>query len=287
MAKKCIVCSSNKHIHLFKPNSFGGYLTYICDECGLYFFLGDNKEIEKKCNELYQKKYWDKIRKKIESKKYFINIFVKILRILKTHPSQQAWHMKLIKKFNHKQRLKLLEIGCGKGDTLKYFSKLGIDVNGIEPDLNKAKRINEWFGKKVCINGSGEKIKIKGKFDVIYLCHVFEHLVRPDLFIEKVKKNLNPDGIIFLEIPNCENKKILSISIKNPHIYHFTYNSLKKLFENHDYRILKLGGYDEKHKNYIIQFFVMLFKLGNYKETSKTKGESIVIVAKKQNKLLD
>jgi 2-polyprenyl-3-methyl-5-hydroxy-6-metoxy-1,4-benzoquinol methylase len=280
MTKKCIVCSSNKNIHLFKPNSFGGYPTYVCDKCGLYFFLGEDKKIEKKCNELYHRKYWSKIRKKIERKKYFINISVKILRILRTHPSQQAWHMKIIKKFNPKKRLKLLELGCGKGDTLKYFSKLGIDVKGIEPDLNSAKRLNKWFGKKVCINESGEKIKIIGKFDVIYLCHVFEHLVRPDLFIKKVKKNLNPDGIIFLEIPNCENKKILNTSIKNPHIYNFTYNSIKKLFENHNYDVLKVDTYAEKHKNYIIQFFVMLFKLSNYKKTPKIKGESIIIVAK-------
>ena len=163
-----------------------------------------------------------------------------------------------------------------------FFSKKGYDIRGIEPDLNNAKKINSFFGKNVCTNGSAERVKLKEKFDVIYLCHVFEHLIRPDIFLEKIKDNLKSEGIVFIEVPNCENKKILEDSIsKHPHIYNFTYNAIKTLFESRNYKILKIDTFSEIHRNYFMMFFLMLFKMNNYEHTSRTKDNRIIIIAKR------
>ena len=284
MAKICVSCGSDKNIRLYQKESFLGYPVYICGKCGLYFFYSSDKRIERKCNEYYKKTYWNTLRRRWDEKRKFLNIIIKILRKLKTAPLQQAWHCNIIKKYITEEKTKkLLDIGCAKGGFMLFFSKKGFEVMGIEPDKNNAKIVNSLFGKEVCINGLVEKVKIREKFDVIYLCHVFEHLIRPDLFLKKIKNNLNKDGVIFLEIPNCENKKILNTSINyHPHIYSFTLDSIRKLFENNSYEILKIGSYSEIHKNYFIMFLLMLFGANNYRQVPEQKAERIIVLAKKK-----
>lgn len=283
MAKTCISCGSDRNISLYQKKSFLECPVYICNKCGLHFFYSDDKAMEKKCNEYYKKTYWNTIRRKWDEKRKFLNIIIKILRKLKTEPLQQVWHYNMVKKHVSGKSKKLLDIGCAKGDFMLFFSKKGFDVRGIEPDKNNTKIVNKLFKKEVCINGLVEKVKIMEKFDVIYLCHVFEHLIRPDLFLKKIKNNLNKDGVIFLEVPNCENKKILNASINHhPHIYSFTLKSMRKLFENNGYKILNIGAYSEIHKNYIIMFLLMLFGMNNYKQTPGERGERIIVLAKKR-----
>jgi len=282
MAKTCISCGSDKNIHLYQKKSFLGYPVYICDKCGLYFFYSDDKSIERKCDEYYNKTYWNTIRRGWDESRKFLNVIIKVLRALKTGPLQQVWHYNIIKKHTSNSK-KFLDIGCAKGDFMLFFSKKGFDVRGIEPDKTNTKIVNKLFKKEVCTKGLVEKIKIREKFDVIYLCHVFEHLIRPDTFLKKIKNNLNSNGVIFLEVPNCENKKILYNSLnKHPHIYSFTLNSMRKLFERSGYKILKIGTYSEIHKNYLIMFFLMLLGLNNYKQVPGEKGERIIVLAKKK-----
>lgn len=283
MAKVCIACNSDKNIGLFRDNSFLGHPVYVCGKCGLYFFYASDSDIEKKCNEYYTSEYWGTVRKKWDEGRKSLNAIIKALRFFGTQPLQQLWHYKMIKRHvSAKKSKKLLDIGAGKGEFLDFFSNKGYNAYGIEPDKNNAERINKLFGRKVCINSLAEKANLKETFDVIYLCHVFEHLIRPDKFIEKIKNNLSSDGIIFLEVPNCENKKILQNSIEHhPHIYNFTYDSLKKLFESHNYRVLKIGAYSEIHKSYILMFFLMLLGLNNYKEDQKDRAERLIIVVKR------
>ena len=285
MAKVCISCSSDKNISLHQEKSFLGCPVYRCNKCGLCFFYSDDKEMERKCDEYYKKAYWSTIRKKWDEKRKFLNIAIKILRKLKTEPLQQVWHYNIIKKHacgNGKSK-KLLDIGCAKGGFMLFFSKKGFDVRGIEPDENNARIVNRLFKKEVCINGLVEKVKIREKFDVIYLCHVFEHLIRPDLFLKKIKNSLNKGGVIFLEVPNCENKKILRNSLNcHPHIYSFTLNSMRKLFERSGYKILKLGAYSEIHKNYIMMFLLMLLGANNYKQVPGEKAERLIVLAGKK-----
>lgn len=283
MAKICIACNSDKNIRIYQKKSFLECPVYRCGKCGLYFFYLDDKRMERKCDEYYKNTYWSTLRRRWEEKRKFLNIIIKILRALKTEPLQQLWHYNMIKKHASGKSKKFLDIGCAKGDFMMFFSKKGFEVRGIEPDKNNAKIVNKLFKKEVCINGLVEKVKIRERFDIIYLCHVFEHLIRPDLFLKKIKNNLNKDSIIFLEVPNCENKKILYNSLNyHPHIYSFTLKSIRKLFENNGYKILNIGAYSEIHKNYLIMFLLMLFGANNYKQTSGEKGERIIVLAKKR-----
>ena len=129
MAKTCISCGSDKNIHLYQKKSFLGYPVYICDKCGLYFFYSDDKGIERKCDEYYNRTYWNTLRRKWDESRKFLNVIIKILRTLKTEPLQQVWHYNMIKKYVPANKpKKFLDIGCAKGDFMLFFSKKGFDV---------------------------------------------------------------------------------------------------------------------------------------------------------------
>lgn len=67
-------------------------------------------------------------------------------------------------------------------------------------------------------------------FDVIWISHVFEHLVKPLDLLKKLHTNLADNGVIFIEVPDCENKDILNLSIFN-HLssFHFSKDNLIEL----------------------------------------------------------
>lgn len=80
------------------------------------------------------------------------------------------------------------------------------------------------------------------KFDVIIMSHVFEHLVNCKDILLTLKKYLTNNGILYLEIPNCDNHNLLLSSINNaPHIHHFTKKSIQRLAENANYKIIDLS----------------------------------------------
>jgi len=49
------------------------------------------------------------------------------------------------------------------------------------------KLINKKLTHGHCIQGFIEDMEIEGEFDVIWMSHVLEYLVRPDLFLKKIK----------------------------------------------------------------------------------------------------
>jgi len=150
-------------------------------------------------------------------------------------------------------------------------------VKGIEPSESQVKIINERFKRKVCENKNVDLDDIKGKYNLIYMADVLEHLVDPVSFLERLKKNLQ--GVIFIEVPNCRNKRINKASLSEQiHTYHFTKNSLRKLFENQGYSVLHIEEYENISKNLAVQMFKAIFRINNYEK--KKKGEKLILIAK-------
>ena len=103
---------------------------------------------------------------------------------------------------------KYLDIGCGFGGFLIAFSKLGLEVTGIEIDhqriiLSRANcKDHQLFNCVFFKNILDEDIDTIGKFDVITCIDVIEHVSDVKQTFTNIDKLLNKDGTIFLEIPN-------------------------------------------------------------------------------------
>ena len=99
---------------------------------------------------------------------------------------------------------------------------LGKDTFGLEPD----KEIEEFIKKKkLNVNlKNGFYNDLEGKFDLIFVKHVFEHLSDPRDFLRTIRKNINK--YLYIEVPG--NYKELQ-SIQNAHTMYFSTNTLLDL----------------------------------------------------------
>jgi len=284
--KYCIICGTDKHSKKIAVNKKFGWDVKYCKLCSLGYAYEDDNKIKNAYKRYYQNEYWHSREGK---KNVYGNIIgqlirtsgLKIIRFFRIYPLMAISHHEIIKKYSEKKRL--LEIGPGLGYTLRYFHSKGFQVKAIEPDKVNASRINKYFGKMICANGDSEKIRIKDKFDIIYMCHSLEHIVSPLAFLKKIRDNMEKDSIIFVEVPNCENKKMMhSSAVENEtHVYHYTKKSLKSVFEKSGFTILHSDVYDDKTKNVLFSIIKSIFQIPNYKTENRKTGMKLVLVAKK------
>ena len=130
---------------------------------------------------------------------------------------------------NHKKLvgLDILDFGCGSGFTLGRVSSLYPSniLYGFDYDLKNIKNLNKIKNFKKLY--SQDILKIKKKFDVIILNHVFEHLVNPNLYLKKIKNLLKKNGLIILQMPNIS--KNFTDIFTFDHICYYDQNTLQNL----------------------------------------------------------
>lgn len=288
--KHCILCGNAKNSVRIATNKKFHWDVMYCKKCKLAYNYEDDAIIKKAYKKYYQKEYWHTqtgksniYNQNLKSKSVMTGI--KFLRTLGISPLIAITHYEMMKKYVPKERLgRFLEIGPGEGYSLRFFSKK-YDVRSIEPDSINAKQINKYFGRKVCKSGDVETDSIEGTYDFIYMSHVFEHLVSPKKFLKKIHSHINNNGIIFIEVPNCESPTMMKSSLDNEtHTYHYTLESLRLIFEKEGFEVLVCNVYKSITDNALISIFKSIFHIPNYEKTYSKSGMKLVLIAKKKNK---
>ncbi|MFH1519344.1 MAG: class I SAM-dependent methyltransferase [Candidatus Omnitrophota bacterium] len=165
---------------------------------------------------------------------------------------------------------KVLDVGCSKGYMAKELNKKGCKVTGVEIDKNAARA-----AKNYCVDVINADIEKQDElpcpensFDYILCLDVLEHLMRPDVILNKLKRYLSPNGEIIISIPNIarfeHRLKLLSGifdysecgALSKGHLRFFTYKTAKVLIESSGYKIkaVKSTGL-----GFIIKIFPGLF----------------------------
>lgn len=109
------------------------------------------------------------------------------------------------------QPLRIMEIGCAEGGVLKAFIEHGHFCTGVELSASRADFARE-FGAEYIANNQLEIITrdiydidadkdLSGKYDLVILKDVIEHIHDQGKFIQEVRKFLNPGGQIFFGFP--------------------------------------------------------------------------------------
>ena len=177
------------------------------------------------------------------------------------------------------KKLRILDVGCGGGIICEPLARLGAKVTGIDfaPNNISAAKIHSKKNKLKInyIHKDVEKSKLDGKFDLILMFEVLEHLDDWKKTIKKIKKNLNKNGIIIISTINRNSlSKLFAISIaenilkwipKGTHDYNklIKPEELKKTLtqENFHFNNIKglvfdpLNGEWKLSNNYMINYF--------------------------------
>ena len=109
----------------------------------------------------------------------------------------------LYDKCNMKDKNSLLEIGCGRGESLKNFKKLGLDVQGV--DLSpEAQNFNKDINIQVVDINKNSLPFPDNSFDIVFSKSVLEHLSDPDNYMKEAYRVLKHDGVILTLVPDWE-----------------------------------------------------------------------------------
>lgn len=100
---------------------------------------------------------------------------------------------------------KIMDVGCGSGDTLVLLKKIGWDVYGLDIDAAAIRVAHTRGLAKVTLGGYTSLQKYPDhSFDAIRLYHVIEHLDNPELCLKIIKKKLKRGGQLIIGTPNCD-----------------------------------------------------------------------------------
>src|SRR5665213_3849091 len=111
--------------------------------------------------------------------------------------------------FSVKKGIRVLEIGCGEGGVLKPFLDKRAVCLGVEFDKTRIENGEKWLSEDIKKGNLSFVIKdiydttaatLGGKFDIIILKDVIEHIHDQSKLLARLKDFLNKDGIIFLSL---------------------------------------------------------------------------------------
>lgn len=101
--------------------------------------------------------------------------------------------------FQSKECHSILDVGAATGDFVQMAKEMGLDSMGIEfSEQAVEKGLRKHPGIKLRNIGVEE---VEGKFDVVHLNHVFEHVSDPIKTIELLSEKINNGGYLYLEVP--------------------------------------------------------------------------------------
>ena len=160
-------------------------------------------------------------------------------------------------------RRKILDIGSGPGLFMKLGESLGWQVKGIEPSTEAAKYSKEILKLDIEeVFFDETSAKTLGKFDVINMGEVLEHLPDPAAVLNLAHRTLNEDGLICLIVPNDFNpfQEILHESVgfkpwwiaPPHHLNYFNQRSLTSLVEGCGFEVVL------KETTFPIEMFLMM-----------------------------
>lgn len=121
--------------------------------------------------------------------------------------------------FKDREAGKVLDLGCGKGDSVDYFMTknqkiewIGLDVQS-SPEVESRKRKDATF---VTFNGTDIPFE-DGFFDIVYCNQVFEHVEKPRELILEVSRVLKKGGFLIGSTSQLEPFHSLSICNFTPY----------------------------------------------------------------------
>jgi len=155
------------------------------------------------------------------------------------------------------QHSKLLELGCATGFMSRYFLKQkNCQVTGVDLSQTAIKKAKAYCQTIIQGNldkaSTWQKIKLNKPFDVVFASAIIEHLKDENLFLNRIREVLKPQGILIITIPNAAHwRQRLNLFLGHwqyqdyglldrTHLRFFTYYSFLDLVKKHQFAVLDI-----------------------------------------------
>lgn len=109
----------------------------------------------------------------------------------------------IFQNFNLKRGMKFLEAGSGRGEFLRHFKNLGLDVYGVDVDEEAPSYIPDVLIKISNIEKDGIPFP-DATFDIVYSKSLIEHFHYPECYLKEAYRVLKPGGVLLTLTPDWE-----------------------------------------------------------------------------------
>lgn len=152
----------------------------------------------------------------------------------------------------------VFDIGCGAGGVLFAFQQANWQVAGVDFGEEYLEYGLSQGVENLFKGTSEELVRFGKKANLIILSHVLEHFLDLRSEIGAINQLLEPDGIIYIEMPGIKSldrpyKGDLLRLLQNAHTYYFNLNTLEN--------VMNSGGYELLYGNEVNAWIQSLFKI--------------------------
>jgi 2-polyprenyl-3-methyl-5-hydroxy-6-metoxy-1,4-benzoquinol methylase len=139
----------------------------------------------------------------------------------------------------------ILDVGANTGVFLDLARRIGALPSGLEPSADAVKEAKNHFDLNIQNNPVAEMSSPNGKFDIITLWDVIEHLTEPKEDLKKLLSKLRPNGMMFISTHDINSLFCRVLGRKNPllmyqHFFHFSPSTIKGMLEYAGFEFLDL-----------------------------------------------
>lgn len=258
--KKCIVCGNSKFkVFLTCRDHFLTQDEFTIQECeNCAFRLTNPRPSEKDIYDYYKS---EEYISHSNSKEGLMNTVYQIIRKLTLKRK-----FNLISKYISHGRI--LDIGCATGEFLNEFRKNNWLAYGVEPNETARNYAINNYNLEV---GDENDLRIleARSFDVITMWHVLEHIAPIEQRIEEIERVLKENGLLFVAVPNSNSfdakfyKEYWAAYDVPRHLYHFTPESIKGLFEKYAFELVAIKAM--KFDSFYVSMLSEKYKYGKPK----------------------
>ena len=161
-----------------------------------------------------------------------------------------------------KSNNKVLDIGCGTGTIGLFLASKGMRVVGTDISKNAiyiAKENAKELGLTKSINFTTSKFpaqKISGKYDLVILSEVLEHLGNEDKAVKLLSSTITKGGVALITVPS-QNAPLYKLGLLKGfdkevgHLRRYNSNQLKKLFNSNKTKIISLTKSEGILRNFL------------------------------------
>lgn len=138
-------------------------------------------------------------------------------------------------------RARWLDIGCGTGVLMEQYRHIPPDRKiGLEMDAGSVQRGQaKGLDIRQTTDPNDFHYAAFGRFDLVTLCDVIEHIQRDDLAIPGVHDALQPGGIVLVTVPALPS--LWSVhDVRNHHFRRYVKGHLLRLFPREQWDVLRV-----------------------------------------------
>lgn len=157
----------------------------------------------------------------------------------------------------------LLDVGSGYGFFLQEMQNREYNVTGIEISKERRKISSKVTNVKVLDINLYENDTGLPTFDCITLFHVLEHINNPVYFLKIIKKHLNKNGKLIIEVPNADDllldacREYRDFFWQRAYLLYFDGKTLKKTVQKAGFSIVDISYIQRYGIENFMNWFIM------------------------------